>query len=126
MLSIFQMACFRRQFLAIFQSFFFWFKSFIFDILVHSRFNKRFKICFKLFFESMFYSIAKNSRKELQTWYFLTVHFGLQANSLQGSSPPPSLRYRAANFFFYHGFADLLRHIRCPNLLIHTPLSLFA
>ena len=30
------------------------------------------------------------------------------------------------NFFFYHGFADLLRHIRCPNLVIHTPLSLFA
>ena len=30
------------------------------------------------------------------------------------------------NFFFYHGFADLLRHIRCPNLVIHTPRSLFA
>ena len=31
---------------------------------------------------------------------------------------------RPAKFFFYHGFADLLRHIRCPNLVIHTPLSL--
>ena len=30
------------------------------------------------------------------------------------------------NFFFYHGFADLLRHILCPNLVIHTPISLFA
>ena len=33
---------------------------------------------------------------------------------------------RMRNFFFYHGFADLLRHIRYPNLVIHTPLSLFA
>ena len=28
------------------------------------------------------------------------------------------------NFFFYHGFADLLRHILCPNLEFRTPLSI--
>ena len=37
-----------------------------------------------------------------------------------------SLMGGSRNFFFYHGFADLLRHIRCPNLVIHTPRSLFA
>ena len=30
------------------------------------------------------------------------------------------------NFFFYHGFADLLRHILCPNLEFRTPLSILT
>ena len=30
------------------------------------------------------------------------------------------------NFFFYHGFADLLRHILCPNLQFRTPLSILT
>ena len=37
----------------------------------------------------------------------------------------PSLP-RQRNFFFYHGFADLLRHILCPNLQFRTPLSILT
>ena len=37
---------------------------------------------------------------------------------------PSSSRQR--NFFFYHGFADLLRHILCPNLQFRTPLSILT
>ena len=33
---------------------------------------------------------------------------------------------RVRNFFFYHGFADLLRHILCPNLQFRTPLSILT
>ena len=29
-------------------------------------------------------------------------------------------------FFFYHGFADLLRHMVCPNLEFRTPLSILT
>ena len=45
--------------------------------------------------------------------------YGPHANELINAAGP-------RNFFFYHGFADLLRHILCPNLQFRTPLSILT
>ena len=39
---------------------------------------------------------------------------------------PDFSKEQGENFFFYHGFADLLRPILCPNLEIRTPLSILT
>ena len=90
MLSIFQMAIFQRQFSAIFQSFFFWFKSFIFDKLAPPPplINVS-KYALNHFLSLGSIPVQKTVAKSYKRSIFLTVHFGLQANSLQGYSPPP-------------------------------------
>ena len=56
-----------------FQSFFFWFMSFIFHILAPPL-NMRFEISFKSFW---IYSSAKDSLRSAYTWYFLYTAFCL-------------------------------------------------
>ena len=65
--------------------------------------RRRFQLCRLLFFQK-FVAFGRSNFKEAD------------------SECPNGLR----NFFFYHGFADLLRHILCPNLQFRTPLSILT
>ena len=55
--------------------------------------------------------------------YFLLSSLAAFRKGVKGSHSRLS---RQRNFFFYHGFADLLRHILCPNLQFRSPLSILA
>ena len=46
------------------------------------------------------------------------------ADKAWGAQQDSGTRYQT--FFFYHGFADLLRQILCPNLQFRTPLSILT
>ena len=62
----------------------------------------------------------------LQNWQLLKRQLLLAVETANRNWRQFWSQPRQRNFFFYHGFADLLRHIRCPNLVIHTLRSLFA
>ena len=55
--------------------------SFVFEKLAPPL-NKRFKICFKSFFESI--PVQKPASEELKSGIFLILHFGRQANEVKG------------------------------------------
>ena len=98
---------------------------------------------FVIFVDSHRISLHFSDDEELFFWSYLVrlIHTGinfwcpsrLYLNKLlvppQNLFLPLQSHYSGAgprNFFFYHGFADLLRHILCPNLQFHTPLSILT
>ena len=62
---------------------------------------------------------------EIATFRTKTLHF-FRAIRLNWLAIIELRGARGRNFFFYHGFADLLRHILCPNLQFRTPLSILT